>query len=137
MAKGRRTGGKPKGYKAPATIDKEAKRELVRQLVAAELEPMVKAQIAHAKGVHFMILRNPDGTVTRATNEKQVDAACAVGAQAFEIVTQTPNVQAFSDLLNRALDKAREQPQDLNISSTLNIVDVLRQRRARQLKSQS
>jgi hypothetical protein len=49
MARGRKTGGKPKGYKAPATIDKEAKRELVRQLVPADLEGMVKAQIAHAR----------------------------------------------------------------------------------------
>ena len=111
MAKGRKTGGRQKGTPNVATVDKEAKRELVRQIVCANLEPMLKAQVQHAQGVSYMILRNPDGTFTRATDEKQIDAACAVGASAFKIFTQAPNVQAFSDLLNRALDKPAEQVQ--------------------------
>ncbi len=70
---------------------------------------MTLAQIAHAQGVSYMVLRNPDGTFTRATDEKQIDAACASGAQAFRIFTQAPNVQAYTDLMNRALDKPIEQ----------------------------
>jgi len=109
VPKGKRYGGKPKGYKAPKTIEKEVERERLRQMVVAELEPMAKAQIAHAKGVSYMVLRHPDGTFARATDVNQIDAACAVGASAFQIFTQAPNVQAFSDLLNRALDKPAEQ----------------------------
>lgn len=111
MAKGRKTGGKRKGFKAVKTIEKELERERLRQMVCAELEPMTKAQIAHAKGVSYMVLRHSDGTFARATDEKQIDAACAVGATAFQIFTQAPNVQAFTDLMNRALDKPAEQVQ--------------------------
>lgn len=109
VPKGTRIGGKPKGYKAPATIEKELERERLRQMVCAELEPMTMAQIAHAKGVHYMVLRHKDGTFTRATDVKQLDAALAAGAAAFNIFTQAPNTQAYSDLVNRALDKPAEQ----------------------------
>jgi hypothetical protein len=109
VPKGKRYGGKPKGYKAPKTIEKELERERLRQMVCAALEPMTLAQIQHAQGVSYMILRHSDGTFTRATDEKQIDAACASGATAFRIFTQAPNVQAYADLLNRALDKPAEQ----------------------------
>jgi hypothetical protein len=82
-----------------------------------------------------MILLNPDGTFTRATDESQIDAACAVGARAFKIFTQAPNTSTFTDLMNRTLDKAREQPQDMNISGTLDVVSLLRQRHSRHRKS--
>jgi hypothetical protein len=48
---------------------------------------------------------------TRATNAAQIDAACAAGAEAVQIFTQAPNTAAFTDLLNRALDKPTEQIQ--------------------------
>ncbi len=102
-------GGRPVGSVSQKTIDKELYREKLRQLVAAELEPMVKAQMEHAKGVQYMVLRMPDGSFARATDEKQIDAACAVGARAFKIMTQAPNTQAFTALLDRALDKPAEQ----------------------------
>jgi hypothetical protein len=108
---GKRTGaGRPKGPTA-ATINKILERERLRQIVCAELEPMIRAQIAHAKGVSYLVLRNPDGTFTRATNAAQIDAACKAGAQAVRIFTQAPNTAAFTDLLNRALDKPADQIQ--------------------------
>ena len=116
MPKGVRYGGKPKGYKAPATIDKELKREERRQLIIAHLRPMVEAQVEHAKGVSYMILRNADGTFTRATDEKQIDAACAVGASAFKIFTQAPNVQAYARLSDEALDKPAESKQEIDVN---------------------
>lgn len=107
---GKRVGaGLPKGYKFPKTIEKELERERLRQLVVAEMEPMTRAQIEHAKGVHYMVLRHKDGTFTRATDVKQLDAAIAHGAEAFQIFTQAPNTQAYADLMNRALDKPAEQ----------------------------
>jgi hypothetical protein len=104
-----KVGGIKKGQKHQATIDKEYHREVLRHLVVAQLEPMAMAQVEHAKGVQYMVLRMPDGTFARATDEKQIDAACAVGAQAFKIMTQAPNTQAFTALLDRALDKPAEQ----------------------------
>ena len=123
---GKRLGaGRRPGTKEKQTIDKELKREELRRIVCSELEPMTRAQMAHAQGVHYMVLRNPDGTFTRATNEAQVDAACKAGAAAFQIFTQAPNTQAFTDLLNRALDKPAEQPQQVDVNATMDLKPLL------------
>lgn len=81
----------------------------LRALVSAELEPMTRAQIEHSKGVSYIVLRMPDGTFARATDVRQIDAACAAGAEAFQIFTQAPNTQAFADLLNRTFGKPPER----------------------------
>ena len=106
---GKRPGaGRPKGSLNPSTQVKAVARERFRELVVADLDPIIKAQIEHAKGVSYMVLRNPDGTFTRATDATQIDAACATGATTFRIFTQAPNTQAFVALTNQALDKAVE-----------------------------
>jgi hypothetical protein len=106
---GARTGaGRPQGAIEAATIAKAEARAFIRTLVRAELEPIVRAQIEHAKGVHYMVLRHGDGTYTRATDVKQLDAALAVGDAAFKIFTQAPNVQAFTALTDRAFDRPTE-----------------------------
>lgn len=111
--------GPQKGAKYKKTLDAEARLLALRDLVSKELEPMTQAQIAHAKGVHYMVLRHKDGTFTRATDEKQIDAAIASGAMAFQIFTQAPNTGAFSDLLNRTFGKPAEQPQQVKHSGHL------------------
>ena len=96
-------------YKYMYKADKDAERELVRQQVLKAREKMVRAQIEHACGISYVVLRHEDGTYTRATDEVMLDAALKAGAAQFEIFTQAPNVQAFTDLMNRALDKPAEQ----------------------------
>lgn len=109
---GKRAGaGRPPGALNLATIDKNHEREKLRAQILAHRDPMTSAQIQHSQGVSYMILRHPDGTFTRATDVKQIDAACASGAKAFMIFTQAPNTQAYTDLMNRALDKPAEQIQ--------------------------
>lgn len=117
-----RLGGKPKGYKHVKTIEKEMERERLRQLVVQHMEPMTLAQIEHAKGVSYMVLRLPDGTFARATDAAQIDAACKAGGEAFRIFTQAPNPASYKDLMDRALDKAQEPPQELKLTGTLSIV---------------
>ena len=104
-----RYGGVRKGYKHPKTIEKALERERLRSIIEAEMEPMTKAQIEHAKGVKYMVLRKRDGSFARATDEAQLNAAVAAGEQAFQIFTQAPNTQAYADLMNRYLDKPAEQ----------------------------
>lgn len=104
-----KTGGRTKGTKNKATLERELELEVLRQLVMEQMRPMTDAQIAHAKGVHYMVLRHKDGTFTRATDEKQIDAAIASGAMAFQIFTQAPNTQAFTDLMNRTFGKPPER----------------------------
>lgn len=106
---GNGNGGAMKGRKYPKTIEKEIERELIRQQVIASRERMVRAQIEHACGISYIVLRHEDGSYTRATDDAMLDAALAAGAASFEIFTQAPNVQAFTDLMNRALDKPAEQ----------------------------
>jgi hypothetical protein len=74
--------GKPKGHKAKSTIAKEAAREIARQIITRELEPLIQAQIANAKGIDHFFLRN----------EK---------TKQFERVT-------YPDVIEKALNKGKE-----------------------------
>jgi len=92
-------------------IATEKADEIAREIVLREWEPIIKAQALHAQGVSYMVLRAPDGSFARATDVKQIDAACASGATAFRIFTQAPNTQAFTALSDRAFDKPVERHQ--------------------------
>lgn len=116
VPKGTRIGGKPKGYKASRTIEREIERERVRQLVCAHLEPLVTAQIRHSLGIGHLMLRDTatgkfERMVTTGDEEQdkaRIDAAVKTG-NATWIYLKDPSVQAFTDLMNRALDKPAEQ----------------------------
>ena len=101
-------GGRPPGSESEETKQKRLARQILRDLVVESLKPMAVAQIAHAQGVSYMRLRNPDGSFARATDEKQIDAAIAAGAGWFQIFTEAPNTQAFVALSDRAFDKPTE-----------------------------
>jgi len=126
-----RWGGRQKGRRNEKTLDLIWERELLRRQILKRAGPMTEKQMDHAEGVSYMVLRNPDGTFTRATDEAQIDAACAVGASAFKIFTQAPNTQAYSTLMAYAVDRPKEQPQDVHVSGTINIPELLRQRYAK------
>lgn len=115
---GRRPGaGRPKGVhtKHKSTISKEAAREVLRQLVLAELRPMVDAQVKHAKGISYLVYRDKKGgKFTKVTAEqaedifKRADKAGDEGGVILEVWEKEPSVQAFTDLMNRAIDKPAE-----------------------------
>jgi hypothetical protein len=104
--------GPKKGTKYKPTLQKELLREVMRERIVLKVDPhldeMVEAQAMHAKGVSYMVLRAPDGSFARATDQKQIDAACKAGATAFRIFTQAPNPQAFTALLDRTIGKPSE-----------------------------
>lgn len=132
-------GGRPAGRRNNATLSKEQGRELVRQRVLQDIEPMIAAQIAHAQGISHFMLRDPKtGKFERLTEPAQIAAALnADGAEegsSYYIWAKDPSVQAFTDLLNRALDKPKEQEQDLNVN-VVDVVSVLRQRQANRRKA--
>ena len=114
-------GGRPKGRLNDATLSKQAIRQAIQDKVAANLEPMLDAQIEHAKGIKHLMLRDADGgKFERVTDVEQIDAALATG-RAFWLFTKDPSVQAFTDLMNRAADKPAEQEQDVAVSGHLVI----------------
>ena len=103
-----RKGGKPKGTKHQATINKELYREVLRALVTAELEPMVKKQIKHAQGIdHFFLRNEKTKQFEQVKDPALIQAALNSGDEGsyYWIFTKDPSVQAFTDLLDRTLDK--------------------------------
>ncbi len=109
---GKRPGaGRPAGTYAKKTLDKIAARELTRQLVTAHLKPLIEAQLTHAKGLKYLVTRDKKtGKFVRVTEAmarlKQEDSEAL---ETIEVWEKDPSVQAFTDLLNRALDKPAEQ----------------------------
>lgn len=108
-------GGKRKGAGRPpgpeqSTLTKIAAREALRQMVMRHMEPMLRAQIAHAQGIGHLYTRDKAGKFTKIENVAEVDRLLAEGEEDrdYWIFTKDPSVQAFTDLLNRALDKPAE-----------------------------
>lgn len=105
-------GGRPPGRLDNATIDKLLKRERVRELVCAKLDPLVTRQIEHAMGIdHFFMRNEKTKQFERVTDPVMIEAALNAGDREsyYWIFTKDPSVQAFTDLMNRALDKPAEQ----------------------------
>lgn len=114
--------GKPKGYKAPTTLTKEAAREALRLIVLREMESLTAAQIAHAKGLSYLVGRDKTGKFKKLTSvEAEKALAGASDYTLVEVWEKDPSVQAFTDLMNRALDKPKEQEQDVNVQGALTI----------------
>lgn len=122
--------GPKKGAKYRSTRSKEEGREALRQIVMREMEALVGAQVANAKGLSYLVVRDrvsgkfvrvPSGAADKLDPTQEV----------IEIWEKDPSVQAFTDLLNRALDKPKEQEQEVSVRHTVDIVDILRRRKAR------
>lgn len=103
--------GPKKGTKYAPTIAKEQAREVARAIITKHLEPMITRQIAHAMGVGHLYTRDKAGKFTKIEHEAEVDRLLAEGKEDedYWIFAKDPSVQAFTDLMNRALDKPAQQ----------------------------
>ena len=134
MPKGgaRPNSGPKKGAIYKPTLDKLAAREFVRQRVTEALGPLIDAQISHAKGLQYLVYRDKkSGKFERVKALEDVDQ----DENTIEVWEKDPSVQAFTDLLNRALDKPAEQVQELKLSGELSLVDKLTSARNRLAKA--
>jgi hypothetical protein len=106
-----------------STISKEAAREALRQVVLGHMESLVAAQVANAKGLNYLVTRNKaTGKFEKVTQERMEQLLTSEDAdelERIEVWQKDPSVQAFTDLMNRALDKPKEQEQEHAISGTL------------------
>lgn len=123
----------PKGYRTRKTLDKEAARAVLRELVVAQLEPLVEAQVKNAKGIKYLVVRDKKrGKFLRVT---EAMAAVKLGKdeEIVEVWEKDPSVQAFTDLMNRALDKPAEQeiPVSLRMPQAEAILAALEEGRRR------
>jgi hypothetical protein len=116
--------GPKKGTLYQPTLDKIAAREFVRQRITAAIEPMLQSQIAHAKGIKYLMARAKAGGKFERVSADQLDAILKGqddGSIVLEVWDKDPSVQAFTDLMNRALDKPAEQEQAVAVSGELVI----------------
>ena len=115
--------GPAKGTKYAPTLAKEAAREALRVVVMRHMDDMLRAQIAHAKGIGHLYTRDKGGKFTKIENQAQIDRLLTEGVEDTDywIFAKDPSVQAFTDLMNRALDKPKEQEQDVNLTAELSI----------------
>lgn len=137
--KGERTpgSGKPKGFKHPQTLEKEAIRAVVRAMVAEKVGPLTQAQITNALGIRHIFLRDEGGRFVQLTDPKQIETALNSGEEGryYWTFTKDPSIQAYTDLMNRTIDKPQEPPLKVEVDATplLEKLDAIK-RRNRQKK---
>lgn len=121
---GARSGaGRPTGTKNQSTITKEHARQALAQVVYDHMESLVAAQIANAKGLKYLVTRDKkSGKFIRVTEAMaKAKSGTASDEEVIEVWEKDPNVQAFTDLMNRAIDKPAEQVQQVEHSGALVI----------------
>lgn len=114
---GRKKGGK-------SLLDKEQARESVRKLVTRQLRPLVEAQIENAKGIKFLMVRaKVSGKFVRVGKSRA--ELLNDDEEIIEVWEKDPSVQAFTDLMNRILDKPKEQEQEFKITGEAELIALL------------
>jgi hypothetical protein len=107
---GKRAGSRPPkpGYKWKSTLAKIEAREQVRKMITEALGPMLRSQIAHSQGIGHLFTRDKTGKFTRIENEDEALLLLNNGTEGehYWIFMKDPSVQAFTELLDRALDQA-------------------------------
>ena len=98
----RKNSGRPKGKN---TIEKEVLREELRALVAPKLKALVSAQIEQALGLKYLVCRDPKTGKFERIAASQVKGKAGV----IEVWEKDPSQAAFADLMNRTIDKPKEQ----------------------------
>lgn len=141
MAKSTRGGARPnsgpeKGTKYAPTLAKEAAREAVRLVVMKHLDGLLSAQISHAKGLSYLVGRDKAGKFKKLTSAEAEKALAGKSQYTLvEVWEKDPSVQAFTDLMNRALDKPKEQMQEVKVEGGESLVEALLAGRARAAKA--
>lgn len=128
MATGKRGGARPnsgpkKGAKYRPTLEKEAARTVFREEVLRHLRPLLQRQIAHAMGIGHLYTRDKNGKFSKIENQAEIDRLLTSGREGkdFWIFAKDPSVQAFTDIMNRALDKPKEQEQEVSVNADVVI----------------
>lgn len=134
-----KTGGKPKGYKAPATLAKEAAREAARVRITERMTEIIDAQVDSAIGIQHFFLRDEEtGQFRRITNVHEIERALnAKGAErgrTYWIYTKDPNTLAARDMLAYAIDKPKDQKQEIEVTGSDEMIQRLLEGRQRAAK---
>ena len=99
--------GAKKGSKHRATLDKEQARAALRAIVIREMDRLVASQVANAIGISYLVVREKKtGKFLKVA--KNAAEKLDPEQEIIEVWEKDPSVQAFTDLLNRTLDKPAE-----------------------------
>lgn len=105
-------GGRPRGSKNKSTLAKEAAREYVRQRITAELDALIDAALSRATGLSYLVTRE-----ARTGRYARVPRGAISSTQTVvEVWEKEPDIVAIRELLDRALDKPKEQTLEMAIS---------------------
>lgn len=117
----------PKGHKTRKTVEKERAREIVRALITKQLKPLIDAQIAHALGLKFLVVRDKTTGKFVRVSEAMARQREKLGPneEVIEVWQKEPSVPAFTDLLNRAIDKPADQQQSVHVTGTLTLEQLV------------
>lgn len=100
-------------------------RDHLRAMVIKEMAPMTKAQIAVAKGVSFLVLRDRKTGKFTGLSQARAQRLTQADHELVEVWDKVPSTMAYTDLMNRALDKPKEQPQTLKVEGKLTLEQIL------------
>lgn len=100
--------GPQKGAIYKPGLDKARAREELRRMVMKSLGPMLRAQIAHAQGIGHVFTRDKGGKFTRIEDMDAIDKLLSEGTEGehYWIFAKDPSVQAFTTLIDQAIDQA-------------------------------
>jgi hypothetical protein len=113
-------------------MDKIAAREYVRQMVTERLQPLIEAQMANAMGLKYLVTRDKrSGKFIRVTEAMAKARQGDSNEEIIEVWEKDPNIQAAADLLNRTLDKPKEQEFEVKVSGEVELVQRLTKARER------
>jgi len=122
----RKRAGLKKGYKFASTLSKQKAREIFRQIVLKEMRALLAAQLANAKGLKYLVVREKGtGKFVRVTEAMaKARQGLTNDEEIIEVWEKDPSIQAFTDLMNRALDKPSES-QEIEHKGTIRMIHEL------------
>ena len=103
-------------------LEKEMARGVLRARVFAKMQPLVDAQIENALGIKYLVVREKKtGKFVRVAEAR---ARVKNTEETIEVWEKDPCVQAFTDLMNRSIDKPAETI-NAEISGQVDVVERL------------
>ena len=115
--------GPKKGTKYAPTVSKAEAREAHRRVIEKFALRMIRSQVAAAIGIGHVYSRDQHGKFTRIENEAVAHQLLTEGTEGkdYWIFLKDPSTAAFTDLMNRAFDKPKEQERDITLDGSLVI----------------
>lgn len=78
-------------------------------------EDLVRSQVENAKGISYLVVRAKQGGKFLRVTENMAKTTLGEGEEIIEVWEKDPSVHAFTDLMDRAFDKAKSPPQEVAI----------------------